>query len=178
MKVDGYSKHTRLTHSHTLTRACTPLPPPPTLTHTHTIHTHTHTHAHKICPGKGGFDRHTFYKTRDYNKNRKYENEDLRTRIKNDRAARPSGSRHWYKRSKQINSSINKLILVINSGHFYSAVSHRLQGWAHRPLLDQQSWDGVGVGGGGGGPAQDGHLDFHTAPETSPFHGALHPRKP
>ena len=55
-----------------------------TLTHIHRhalAHTHTHTHAraHKSWRrgggkegerrGKGGFDRHTFYKTRNYNIN-------------------------------------------------------------------------------------------------------------
>ena len=63
MKIDGYSKHT---HSHILTRACTsthpPTPPPLPPTHTHTL-------THKIWERrvKVGFDRHTFYKTRDYN---------------------------------------------------------------------------------------------------------------
>ena len=50
MKIDGYSKHTHsLTHIH----------PPP------------HTQDLGERRGKGGFDRHTLYKTRDYNINRK-----------------------------------------------------------------------------------------------------------
>ena len=58
MKIDGYSKHT---HSRTLTRTCTS--------------THTHTQDLGKMRGKGGFNRHTFYKTRDYNinKNKKME---------------------------------------------------------------------------------------------------------
>ena len=63
MKIDGYNKHT---HSHILTRACTSTPPPTPPPPPHT-HTHTHTLTHKIWERrvKVGFDRHTFYKTRD-----------------------------------------------------------------------------------------------------------------
>ena len=55
------------THLHTLTRACTSTHPP-------TTHPPTHTHTQVFGEkegGKGGFERHTFYKTRDYNVNRK-----------------------------------------------------------------------------------------------------------
>ena len=57
------------THTHSLTYTDTrlhmhPLAHPPT-------HTHTHTQDLGKRRGKGGFDRHTFYKTRDYNNNRK-----------------------------------------------------------------------------------------------------------
>ena len=68
MEIDGCSIHT-LTHSHALTRACTsthpPIHPPPS------PHTHAHTQDLGERRGKGGFDRHTFYKTRDCNINRK-----------------------------------------------------------------------------------------------------------
>ena len=57
MKIDGYSKHT---HS---------------LTHIHRhLHTHPPTHPPTRFGGKdreGEFDMNTFYKTRDYNINRK-----------------------------------------------------------------------------------------------------------
>ena len=79
MKVDGYSKHT-----HSLTYTDTRLHiHPPTHPRTH-ARTHAHTHTHPPPPQKkkkkmgekegekGGFDRHTFYKTRDYNINRKW----------------------------------------------------------------------------------------------------------
>ena len=63
MNIDGYSKHTHsLTHIHRHTR-----------THPHT-HTHTPSHTQDLGEkrGKEGFDRHIFYKTGDYNNNRKW----------------------------------------------------------------------------------------------------------
>jgi len=56
------------THTHSLTYTDKRL-------HIHPpAHTHTHTHTHPRFAekeGKVGFDRHTFYKTRYYNINRK-----------------------------------------------------------------------------------------------------------
>ena len=65
MKVDGYSKHT---HSLTYTDTRLHIHPP---THHTPTHTHTQTRFGEKEGGKGGFERHTFYKTRDYNVNRK-----------------------------------------------------------------------------------------------------------
>ena len=62
MNIDGHSKHTHsLTHIHRHG-----------LTHPLT-HPHAHPHPHDFGERrrKGGFDRRIFYKTRNYNNNRK-----------------------------------------------------------------------------------------------------------
>ena len=67
MKIDGYSKHT-LTYTDTRLHIHPPTDSPPPPSHTHTL-------THKIWERrvKVGFDRHTFYKTRDYNISRRGE---------------------------------------------------------------------------------------------------------